>query len=61
MQRRSISEFYLQDEDSNKEGVEVNTYEAEDDEDGVIKDVILGLQAIKEPPSKILSEVENMK
>ena len=41
--------------------MELDVFEAEDDEDDVVKNGILGLQAIEEPPVKILLEVEKMK
>lgn len=45
--------------------MEVNTFGGDDDDDDdvddLVDDVVLGLQAIIEPPTKVLSEVENMK
>lgn len=61
VQWRSISEFAFQDEGFDKEIMEVNTFEVEYDVDDLVDDVVLGLQAIIEPPTKVLSEVENMK
>lgn len=46
--------------------MEVNTFEVvvaadDDDIDNPVDDVVLGLQAIREPPKKVLSKVEKMK
>ena len=42
--------------------MEVDTSEDDDDDDDdIVDDVILGLQAIREPPTKVLSEAEKMK
>lgn len=53
IQWKSISEFALWDEDSDKEIVEIETCEVEDDddeedEDDLVNGVIMGPQAIKE-------------
>lgn len=41
--------------------MELDTLEAKHVKDYVVKDVILGPQAIKAPPTKILSEAEKLK
>lgn len=60
MQWKPISDYVLQDESIDEEIMEVETLEVDDDED-LVEDVILGLQAIREPPTKVLSEEESMK
>lgn len=42
--------------------MEVETFEDESvDEDDLEKDVILGIQAMKKPPTRVISNVEKMK
>lgn len=60
MQWKPISDYVLQDESIDEEIMEVETLEVDDDED-LVEDVILGLQAIREPPTKVLSKVAKMK
>lgn len=56
-----MSEFTFQDEGFDKEIMEVNTFEVEYDVDDLVDDVVFGLPAIREPPTKVLSKAEKMK
>lgn len=65
MQWKHVLEFMLQDESSDDEILEVKSLEPlklidEEDED-LVENVILGLQAIREQPMKVLSDVEKLK
>lgn len=62
MQWKLISEFALQDEDSDKEILKIETSEVnDDDEDDFMNDVLLGLQAIREQRTKVILEANKMK
>lgn len=53
-----------QNESTDEEILEKETIkylEVDDDEKDLVEDVLLGLQAIKEPPTKVHSEAEKMK
>lgn len=60
MLSKPILDYALRDESTDEEILEVEIAEVDDDED-FVEDVILGLQAIREPHVKFLSEVEKMK
>lgn len=51
-------EFCLRDKYSNKDIMDIDTSKVGDDEDDFMNDVILGLQAMREQYTKVLSEVE---
>lgn len=65
IQWKPVLEYELRDETTNEEVVEVEAFEEEDefDENDLVRNVILGLQAIKEQPSitKVLLEEEKKK
>lgn len=60
VQWKPISDYTLRDEPTDEEILEVETPKVDDDED-LVEDVILGLQAIRERPTKVLSKVAKMK
>lgn len=60
VQWKPISDYALRDKSTGEGIMEVKTLEVNDDED-LVEDMIIGLQAIKEPPTKVILEAEKTK
>lgn len=58
VQWKSNSDYALRDKSTDEEIIEVETLEVDDDEEDLVEDVILGLRAIGEPPTKVLSKAK---